>query len=281
MKNNNNFILIISFALLFVFVIGSLGLALFLIPNYFKEYARITSLLVWVGLFAISTQIQNDHGKFKVKVEKIKITIIIVVIYYIVYFMLGLFVGFNVNPYSSKFSAIIQNAIFIVGIALLQEYVRARVVNSKKKLLLYVLVTIIFFIINIDFQKIISLIANKNEMFKYIFSTILPQIAISGLCTYLSLIGGYQLIYAYIIPVKVVEIAAPVFSDLNWFLFSIMKIVLIIILVFYNNYEHIIKTTRLTRRQIRRENPIKFIPILSLVLLFVLFIAGVFPMQPV
>lgn len=281
MEKDNNRMVIIYFSLLFVFVIGSLVLALFVIPNYFKEYARIASLLIWVGLFAISTQIPNEHGKFKAKNEKIKTTIIIIIIYYIIYFLAGIIVGFKANPYSRAVLSLFENIIFIVGLALIQEYVRAKLVNNQKKISIYIIITIIFMIVNIDMNTFISSFSSGEQLFKYLCGTILPQIVISGLCTYLATTGGFQLIYAYIIPTKMVEVIVPVFPDLDWFILAVFNLVLAIILIFYNNYEHIVKTNRMTRRELRRESPTKLLPTVIVLIIGVIFVAGILPIKPV
>lgn len=281
MEKDNKRMLIIYVFILFVFVVSSLILALFIIPNYFKEYARIASLLVWVGLFLVSIQFSTEHGMFKAKQEKIKTTLIIVIIYYTVYFLFGLLIGFRSNPYSLKFSILMQNIIFILGMSLLQEYIRAKLVNNYKKASAYIIITIIFIIINIDFQTFISVLSNNELTFRYVCGTVLPAIATSALCTYLAKIGGYQLIYAYIIPTKLNDIITPVQPDLDWFISTIFSFILIITLLFYNNYEHVIKTTRMTRRELKRENPNKILPTIILLILLVSFIAGILPYKPV
>lgn len=280
MEKDNNRIVIIYFLLLFIFITGSLVVALLVIPNYFREYARITSLLVWVGLFVVSTQLSTEHGKFKAKSEKIKITLIIILIYYILYFLVGLILGFKTNPYSRVFSKLIENIVFVVGLSLIQEYIRAKMINNQKRLIIYILVTIIFFIINMDINKILYLV-NSELVFKYIFETVITGIAISGLCTYLGKTGGFQLIYAYIIPVKIAEVVIPVFPNMDWFLLTVSNLILVIVLIFYNKYEHTAKTKRMTRRELRNENPKSIIPIMIILLLLVGFIAGIFPVKPV
>jgi len=52
-------------------------------------------------------------------------------------------------------------------------------------------------------------------------------------------------------------------------------------LFLYNNYEHIIKTTRITRKEKKRINPVKQIPTIALILFVVAFIAGFLPAKPV
>ena len=89
------------------------------------------------------------------------------------------------------------------------------------------------------------------------------------------------MIYAYIVPIKLNDILVPVYPDLDWFLLTIFNLILVIILIFYNNYEHTIKTNRMTRRELRKESPSKFLPIMILLIILVSFIAGILPYKPV
>lgn len=89
------------------------------------------------------------------------------------------------------------------------------------------------------------------------------------------------MIYAYIVPIKLNDILVPVYPDLDWFLLTIFNLILVIILIFYNNYEHTIKTNRMTRRELRKESPSKFFSIMILLIILVSFIAGILPYKPV
>lgn len=182
---------------------------------------------------------------------------------------------------STNIEAKTNKVTIIIGIALMQEYVRAKLINNYKKISTYVIITIIFIIVNINFPQFISSCTNNELTFKYICGTIIPIIVTSALCSYLAKTGGYQLIYAYIVPIKLNYILVPVYPDLDWFLLTIFNLILVIILIFYNNYEHTIKTNRMTRRELRKESSSKFLPIMILLIILVSFIAGILPYKPV
>ena len=109
----------------------------------------------------------------------------------------------------------------------------------------------------------------------------MPEIAKGCVCSYLAISGGVGLVYAYSIPVALFQVLSPVFPDLDWFLKSIFDILISLILFLYNNYEHTIKTTRMTRKEKKKINPVKKIPAIFALLFVAAFIAGFLPAKPV
>ena len=280
MKKENN-VIILYIAILFIILIGCLTMTIFIIPNFFQDSARIAIVIVWIVLALISMPIENDHTRFKGKKEKIKTTLIIVIIYYILYFLLGLIFGYNKSPYSRSFFMIIKNLFYIVGLVALQDYVRTKLMNNQRKKLNYFLFTFIFVILRFDYSEGIAVFSSGEKIFEYVCSVIIPEIAKGCVCSYLAITGGTLLVYAYSIPVALIQVLLPIFPNLDWFLTSVFDILISLILFLYNNYEHTIKTNRLTRKQKKKINPIKNIPEIILLLFTVSFVAGILPAKPI
>ena len=106
-KEKRTIILYIS--ILLIILIGCLTITVFVIPNFFQESARIANMIVWIALAIIAVPIENDHTRYKGKKEKIKTTLIIVIVYYILYFLLGLMFGYKKSPYARSFFMIVKN----------------------------------------------------------------------------------------------------------------------------------------------------------------------------
>lgn len=68
----------------------------------------------------------------------------------------------------------------------MQEYVRSKLINNYKKISAYVVITIIYIAVNIDFPTFISSFSNNEVTFRYICGTIIPVIITSSLCSYLA-----------------------------------------------------------------------------------------------
>lgn len=279
--NKEKRVVILYIAVLLIILIGCLTITVFVIPNFFQESARIANFIVWIALAIVAMPIENDHTRFKGKKEKIKTTLIIVIIYYILYFLLGLIFGYKKSPYSRNFFVIIKNLFYVVGAIALQDYVRTKVINNERKKINYVIFTIIFVLIRLDYTEGIKVFSSGEKIFEYISSIIIPEIAKGCVCSYLAISGGTLLVYAYSIPVALLQVLLPIFPNLDWLLTSVFDVLISLILFLYNNYEHTIKTNRLTRKQKKKISPMKSIPELILLLFVVFFIAGFLPAKPV
>lgn len=279
--NKENRAIAIYVLILCLILIGCLALTVFVVPSFFQESARIVVMIIWIALTIITMPVENDHTRFKGKKEKIKTTLIIVIVYYILYFLLGLFLGYKKSPYARSFFMIIKNLFFIVGLIAMQDFVRTKVMNNQRKKINYVLFTLIFVLLRLDYTEGFAVFSSGDRIFEYIASVIIPEIAKGCVCSYLAISGGTLLVYAYSIPVALFQVLSPVFPNLDWFLKSIFDILISLILFLYNNYEHTIKTTRMTRREKKKINPVKQIPGILLILFVVAFIAGFLPVKPV
>lgn len=280
MKNENNAI-ILYVTILVIILIGCLTITVFVIPNFFQDSARIAMVILWIVLAIIAKPIENDHTRFKGKKEKIKTTLIIVIIYNIIYFLLGLVFGYTKSPYSRTFLTILKNMFYIVGVIALQDYVRTKLINNERKKLNYFLFTTIFIILRLDFSEGMAVFSSGEKIFEYVASVIIPEIAKGCVCSYLAIAGGTFLVFAYSIPTALLEVLLPIFPDLDWFLTSVFDVLISLIIFLYNNYEHTIKTNRLTRREKKKINPAKNVPGIILLLLVVSFIAGFWPAKPI
>lgn len=279
--NKENRTIILYVAILCIILIGCLTLTVFVVPSFFQESTRIVTMIIWIALTIIFIPIENDHTRFKGKKEKIKTTLIIVIIYYILYFLLGLMLGYKKSPYGRSFFVIIKNLFYIVGLIAMQDYVRTKVMNNQRKKINYVVFTLIFVLLRLDYSEGIAVFSSGEKIFEYFASVIMPEIAKGCVCSYLAISGGVGLVYAYSIPVALFQVLSPVFPDLDWFLKSIFDILISLILFLYNNYEHTIKTTRMTRKEKKKMNPVKKIPAIFALLFVVAFIAGFLPAKPV
>lgn len=279
--NKEKTTLILYVAILCAVLAGCLTITVFVIPSFFQEFARMAIMIVWIALTIIAIPIENDHTRFKGKDEKIKTTLIIVIIYYILYFLLGLIFGYKWSPYSRNFLLILKNIFYVVGLIAMQDYVRTKMINNVRKKYNYVIFTIAFIIFRLDYTEGWQVLSSGDRIFEYVCSVIIPEIAKGCVCSYLAIAGGTALVYAYSLPIAFAKVLLPFFPDLDWFLTSVFDILISLIIFLYNNYEHTIKTNRLTRREKKKINPLKSIPEILLLLFVVTFIAGIFPVKPV
>lgn len=238
---------------------------------------NIYSIIIWLVVFGIFININDRKIKYRSNKEKVKTVLIILMFYYIIYFFLGLKFGYSNSPYSLKISEIIKNLLYILGIKLIQEYVRNKIINYKRTYVNYVIITVIFAIVNIEFQKIFS----GEELLKFILIDIVPTFVQSALLTFLTLSSGIELAYLYIIPTTLVTILVPVFPNLNWYIDLVLKFLMFLLIFLFVSYENLIKISKKSRKEIKRESPVRSLPIIFLIIFLACFVIGVFPYKPV
>lgn len=238
-------------------------------------------IIVLLGIiFLILSIWAKDTRKVRNQKEKCKIVLILVISYLIIYVLLGLKVGYQRSPYSLKIDEILRNLITIFGIFLFYEIVRTKIIKSSDSWITFVGVSIFFFIIKLEYQNFGNNIA-LADFVKYILTDFLNILVESFLLTYLSREGGYLLNFSYTIPIGLSFILLPVFPKLNWFVEVSLRYILYIFLLLFIRYEDLFKGKKKTKRDLRRNNPVKLIPSILLIFLIASFVAGIFPIKPV
>ena len=92
-----------------------------------------------------------------------------VLLYIIIFYLIGLFLGFENSPYSHDIVSIIKNIYEFVLIIIFEEYIRNYLITNSQKKIDYILITILFVLVNINFQILLIYIFNcfTPYIFKY------------------------------------------------------------------------------------------------------------------
>ena len=106
---------------------------------------------VWAVIFIIGYILtRKDYNRYLEQSDKVQTTFIVVVSYLMIYFVLGLFLGYKYNAYSMTPRGLISNTIMFLPIIIFQEYIRQVLVSySGGKTFWFTLITILFILINI------------------------------------------------------------------------------------------------------------------------------------
>ena len=154
MKNN----LIIYSLLIIYFVLN----VFVIVPLNLDYYNEIIHPLMWIFMCGTAIFLSRDSSlRVKGEQDKTQSLIITLIIYIIVYFLLGLIFGFEKTPYSKDIFSILKNLWSFAGLIFFQEFIReALVKNEKKKKWNFILMTIIFMLINLNYSNIGSHFTN-------------------------------------------------------------------------------------------------------------------------
>lgn len=275
MKNN----LIIYGLLIVYFFLNTFVLS----PLNLMFYNEIINPSLWIIICGIAVYLSHDSSlRVKGERDKTQSLLIALIIYIIVYFLLGLIFGFERTPYSKKIFSIIKNLWSFVGILFFQEFIREALVrNEKKKKINFVLIVILFSILNINFSNFSSHFTDLQTGFTYASSIIIPTILENAILTYLVYIGGVKFSIIYRAFVSVPQFIAPIVPDLDWFGTAIVGVSLPLAVYVYLNYVHINRTQRLSKRERRKYNPVIYVPAFVFIALLAGFVIGLFKYQPI
>ena len=248
-----------------------------------KTYNLIINPIFWL-IISISIYIRtgNNHGRFSKLNENEKTILITTLFYLIINFMSGLIFGYTSNPYSNKVIPFLTNFWQIVIVIMGIEYTRSYVINENKNNKLFVvLFTIIFILLEINFSKLFSSINDREELFKYVSSTLLPLVLGNILYTYLTIKGSYKLVYIYRFIVEVTFLIVPILPNFDWFMIGIRGIIVPAIIYLVLKYTSNYKAVRTRSNGRKKQNPLIYVPVFSIILIFVLFMAGIFIYEPI
>lgn len=273
----NNFIiygLLIVYFFLNTFVLSPANLA------YYNEFINP---MLWIIMCGIAVYLSHDSTlRVKGERDKTQSLFIALIIYIIVYFLLGLVFGFERTPYSKEILGILKNLWSFAGIIFFQEFIReALIKNEKKKGINYFLIVVLFTALNINFSNFSSHFVDLQTSFTYVSSVIIPAILESAILTYLAFIGGAKFSIIYRLFVTIPPFIIPIIPDLDWFGTALVGIALPLAIYVYLNYVHINRTERLSKRERRKYNPALYIPVFVFIGIVAGFVIGLFKYQPI
>lgn len=269
-------------------VIYSLILVYILFSNIFgyKYYSTIMTSVInplfYIITFIISILLSNaDHNqRIKAKVNKYQTMFILIISYLIIYVLLGLFLGYVKSIYSHSFLGILKNIWdYIIPIIFIELIRNILVRNSCNSKIVFLIIALLFTLIDIDLFNIISL-TNKAEIFKTTFSIILPAAIKNLSLTYISKTSGYTTNLIYLLPQKLTNIILPIFPDLDWYFISLLGILLpVFTFIIIKHLDDKIESSK-SKSRLKKEKPIRIIILITPLIIFCLFVAGIFKYKP-
>ena len=250
--------------------------------SYANIMIHIINPLFYITTFIILLFLSNSDNKQRVKAKtnKYQLLFIIVITYLIIYVFAGLFLGYVKSIYSHSLLGIIKNIWnYIIPIVFIELIRNIVIRNSGNNKLIFILISLLFTLIDIDLFNIIN-ITNKKEIFKLTFSTIIPTVVENFTLTYITMTSGYIANLIYLLPQELTNIILPIFPDLDWYFSSLFGILLpticFIVIKYLDDRIEAIKP----KSRLKKEKPIRLIIFISPLILFALFVAGIFKYKP-
>ncbi len=244
-------------------------------------FTNIVNPIFWICIFIyVILDMKKGYFRFNINRKYCVPAIIISFINICIYFYLGFIFGFSKSMYKHSIYAMLQNFVIqlfpIIGLEFTRELIMAR--NKNKFLILYI--TVLLILLELNFNTIINLIINKEELFKYICSTIIPIIASSILYTYLALKSCYIFNLIYRIFTIAVILIMPIIPKLDWFVLGSLKLLSIVVIYLLFKYE-LIKEKSIKKKRTDFYAKITYLLALTLAVMLICFMLGSFKYEPI
>ena len=276
-KFNKKMIVVYSLIVIYILFSNNFGY-----KYYSTIMTNVINPLFYIVTFIISILLSNeDHNqRIKAKVNKYQTMLILVISYLIIYILLGLFFGYVKSIYSHSFFGILKNIWnYIIPIIFIELIRNILIRNSNHSKIAFIVIAFLFTLIDIDLYNIIRL-TNKAEIFKTIFSVILPATIKNLSLNYIAKTSGYITSLIYLLPQKLTSIILPILPDLDWYFISLVGILLpILALIIIKNLDDRIESPK-SKFRLKKEKPIRIIILIIPLIIFCLFIAGIFKYKP-
>ncbi len=202
--------------------------------------------------------------------------IIIITLYFLLNFALGLFLSYSKNPYSPKALTYIWKYVFYI---FFQEYARFRLVSDNKhKLINRIFIIALFVFIQVDPIYFLNSLQNE-KIIEYAIYILIPIILESLILTYFVNIydSGYILSSAYRIYMGLYVYLIPVYPNLRKDSVLMLKILLILVLFFKTAIKDksIRKRSIFNRKYSKKNNRIFYSAVFAVSLVTIIFISGI------
>lgn len=273
--------LVVLYVILFLFLVGRVFVVDLITIT---KYTNWVNPLFWIfmSIFSYWLTMYESNGRTRSKFDVIQSVLIVMIIYSMVYFSLGLLFGYEKSPYSHDFIPMVKNLWAFVSVIIFQEYVRFQLVKiSPKNISNYAIITFIFILADIDFWNFTNNFGSNADMFKYLSQTIIPLVVSNCLFTYLSTIAKNIPATLYRGIIGLLLILLPIFPSINWLIKAMIDIILVIIVALYANYIDMRASRVFNRRQLKKESVVSYLPFVIVLVLVVCFVGGNFKYQPI
>lgn len=217
---------IINTSIILILFLYTLFNRFFLLKNYLK-YAEFISAAFMILITSLSIYLYGFKKSRNTKLEKevVSISRIVIIIYFVIIYGIGVFAGFLKNAYSLKFFGILNNIFSPIIIAICIELLRYIFLEANKNHnKSIVLITIAIILLDLSINMRVLDFSSKSEIFKIITSMGLPIIIKNILFTYVSNHIGYKIPIIYRLFVDMYIFIVPILPNISEYIISVLGI---------------------------------------------------------
>lgn len=261
MKNSEKKLLFIELFMILLFLINIFFLQA---NNYIISIALI--IMFFISVFILGYE--EDRHRFKK--DGILLSIIFSVVYEILIYLSGLYVGFLRSSYSLSLFGLIQNIIPFILIAVTSEILRYEfITKGDRKRSLFILTLLLFVLIDTSVNMFTYNLNSGREVVEMLCLVFIPSISKNILLTYWMKKFGVLANIIYLAIQSIISFLVPIIPDFNKYLQAIIAVVYPIIIYFIT--KRILKDTK--NDDVEKNKKVKTISYIFLMIFIVIIVA--------
>ena len=215
------------FICIFLLTIMGINSVLKIFNNY--TYPLFLILVFIISIFLIGFEKERSLHK-----QYLLILIsILTIIYLLINYLLGLYIGFSLNGYNLSLVSILKNIFFATLTIIATELLRYNLVTkSENNKYLLILITIAFIVMESSVISHGFAFEFKTEIVDFIFSYVLIIIVKNIFLTYLSLKVGYKVAISHLLILNIPYYIIPLIPNLGSYMTTILQLLISSLLLF-------------------------------------------------
>lgn len=248
----------------------------FFVPYLFENERYVIFLLI-VGI-ATYFAVGLDFSRHRKEKDALKTVLICLLIFFMLSYLAGLFIGFNRTIYSFGLTNLANNIAPTIVLIFLTEILRYQFIKkSNKNKIVVILSAIIFTGIDICIANTYYNLAVQNQLYEFVGLIIMCGITKNILMTVMALRYDYVVPITYRLVMDLYEFLIPIIPGFGPYVKSVIMIVYPIILTFlmYKGDKIFVKE----KPEQKRKHNVAFITITVILLILVALNSGFFKYQ--
>ena len=257
-----------------ILLLGYLFLLNFVITKNYLSYIYIISTTFFGVLALVSYKLLGVSKKrSSISYSVYQTLIISVILYYIIIYIAGLFIGFLTSAYSLKFLSILKNIFSVLFLYYFKEIFRFSVIKTKGMLKI-VIVTLLLTVFDILMTSRIGMMNGYVEIFEFVEAIVVPKLALNVLLTYIAYKISYKHSLTFLLLYMLPNYFLPIVPDFGKYLGTVVS--LIFFFIVYYKLSLIFEKYDKKHVSVKKSN--KFLLVLLIVPLFVFsgLVSGIF-----
>ena len=209
--------------LTFEFIIIALLLLNSFVLSILDSYLKLLFLVIILVLFKVIFGFEKDRNRYA---KTICLDVIIyLLIFFLAYYLSGLFFGFYKSINYFHLRGIKNIFIPIIATVILKEILRYMMLKKSEGSRISIITTCIFFII-FDLTIMISSQRYNNfyEVFLFIALYVLPYTSKNIICSYIAMHDGYKPTILYMLVMELYVYVLPIIPNPNQYIYSLIHL---------------------------------------------------------